>query len=330
MSSTKYVNGTARVFLALFLATARSRDERERTRPSCLHNIFGLCAACWYRIACVHIFDPELVQVYSYTNANKEPRKRQESLIFRVCFILHSIIKMKFCSRASAVVLALASSSAYGFQSSVQGPAFVGNSNRAAIRSSSNQVVLAMAGDNDDSSPSLALVAVNEASVEFTAGIVGGALGFAIGGPVLGAAGAAAANFLSKQDDGEINEIIQTVAKSTIEIYNYIAKMDAKYEVLESSKKTLQAGVDKIKGQNGVDPETIAKAEDAISKANGKLGQLSKEYDFINVAGVGFGVVGDIVEKGIKKGIEFNKEYKLTDRAASSIEQVLEKAKDKL
>ena len=38
-----------------------------------------------------------------------------------------------------------------------------------------------------------AIVAINEETVEFTAGLLGGAAGFIIGGPVLGAVGAAAA-----------------------------------------------------------------------------------------------------------------------------------------
>jgi len=51
------------------------------------------------------------------------------------------------------------------------------------------------------------IVAIKEETVEFTAGLIGGVAGLIIGGPVLGAVGAAAANYISKGEN-EASEIL--------------------------------------------------------------------------------------------------------------------------
>lgn len=96
------------------------------------------------------------------------------------------------------------------------------------------------------SSPAGALVPIKEETIEFTAGLIGGALGFAVGGPVLGAIAAAAANYASKTDK-EIGEVVQAVSKASIEVYNYLATLDAKYEVLNKAQKSLEDALDKVK-----------------------------------------------------------------------------------
>lgn len=91
-----------------------------------------------------------------------------------------------------------------------------------------------------------ALVPIKEETIEFTAGLIGGALGFAVGGPVLGALAAAAANYASKTDK-EVGEVVQAVSKASIEVYNYLATLDAKYEVLTKAKGSLEDALEKVK-----------------------------------------------------------------------------------
>ncbi len=95
-------------------------------------------------------------------------------------------------------------------------------------------------------SPAGALVPIKEETIEFTAGLIGGALGFAVGGPVLGAIAAAAANYASKTDK-EIGEVVQAVSKASIEVYNYLATLDAKYEVLNKAQDSLTDALEKVK-----------------------------------------------------------------------------------
>ena len=171
-----------------------------------------------------------------------------------------------------------------------------------------------------------ALVPIKEETVEFTAGLLGGAVGLVIGGPVLGALGAAAANYASK-NELEVGEVVQAVSKSSIEVYNYLAKLDAKYEVLNNVKASLQQTYEKLKATESVDPETIKKVEDALAGTTAKINEINEEYDLVGAGMTALGVVGDLIDKAIKKVGELNEEYKLTDKALDAVQKAIESAK---
>ena len=173
---------------------------------------------------------------------------------------------------------------------------------------------------------SSAIVAINEETVEFTAGILGGVVGFALGGPVLGAIGAAAANYASKTD-AEVGEILSAVSKTSIEIFNYFSKLDAKYEVLAKAKGQLEVALEKVKTSETTDPETIMKIESALSSTNAKIKEINDEYDLVGVGMTALGVVGDLVEKAIVKAGELNEEYQLSSKASDALKEAIEKAK---
>ena len=169
------------------------------------------------------------------------------------------------------------------------------------------------------------LVAIKEETVEFTAGILGGVAGLAIGGPVLGAIGAAAANYAVKSDS-EVSEVLQAVSKSSIEVYNYLIKLDTKYEVLSGAQKSLEEALAKAKA-NGGDDNTISKIEDALKKTTDKINEINEEYDLVGAGVTAFGVIGDLVEKAVLKASELNDEYKLTAKAQESIQKAVDSAK---
>lgn len=178
-----------------------------------------------------------------------------------------------------------------------------------------------------DSESGGALVPIKEETVEFTAGILGGIAGFAVGGPVLGAIGAAAANYVSKMD-GDVTVAVQAVSKSSIEVFNYLASIDKKYSVLEKARNSLQASLDKLKQQDGVDPATLTKVESALANTNAKIKEINDEYDLVGGVTTALGVVGDLVEKAIKKAGELNEEYQLSSKAKESLVKAVEKAKE--
>jgi hypothetical protein len=173
---------------------------------------------------------------------------------------------------------------------------------------------------------SSAMVAINEETVEFTAGLLGGVMGFALGGPVLGAIGAAAANYASKTD-AEVGEILSAVSKTSIEVFNYFAKLDSKYELLDKARAQLEAALDKVKKSETANPETIEKIESALSSTNAKIREINDEYDLVGVGMTALGVVGDLVEKAIVKAGELNEEYQLSSKAADALKEAVEKAK---
>merc|ERR1712021_7231 len=171
------------------------------------------------------------------------------------------------------------------------------------------------------------LVAIKEETVEFTAGLIGGVAGFVVGGPVLGAVGAAAANYVSKGED-EAGEIVGAVSKTALEVYNYLATLDNKYEVLASAQSSLEGALDKLKSQDKVDPAAVEKVESALASTKAKIEEVNDEYDILGSGMTALGVVGDLVEKTVKKVGELNEEYQLTDKAKTALSSAVDKAKD--
>jgi len=170
------------------------------------------------------------------------------------------------------------------------------------------------------------LVPIKEETIEFTAGLIGGALGFAVGGPFLGAIGAAAANYASKTDQ-EVGEVVQAVSKTTIELYNYLATLDAKYELLSNAKASLESSLEKIKKADNVDPETIKKVENALASTTAKIKEINEEYDVVGAGNTALGVIGELVERTVKQAGAINEEYKLTDKAMDALNIAVDKAK---
>lgn len=172
-----------------------------------------------------------------------------------------------------------------------------------------------------------ALVPIKEETVEFTAGLLGGAVGFIVGGPVLGAITAAAANYVCKSE-GDASEIIAAVSTSSIQVYNYLASLDSKYEVLNKAKASLEAALTKLKSNDSIDPASIEKVEAALASTQAKIVEINSEYDLVGAGVTALGVVGDLVEKAIKKAGELNEEYMLTNKAMDALNGAIEKAKD--
>jgi len=175
-------------------------------------------------------------------------------------------------------------------------------------------------------SPGGKIVAIKEDTVQFTAGIIGGVVGLIAGGPVGAAILSAATNYASKSDS-EVSDVVTAVSKSTIEVYNYLVKVDSKYEVLDSSKKSLEGALDKIKATGNVDDATVKKVEDALEKTTSKLNEINEEYDLVGAGVTALGVVGDLVEKAVTKASELNNEYKLTDKALESVKKAVDATK---
>jgi len=171
-----------------------------------------------------------------------------------------------------------------------------------------------------------AIVPINEETVEFTAGLLGGVVGFAVGGPVLGALGAAAANYASKTD-AEAGEVLSAVSKTSIEVFNYFSKLDSKYEVLSQAQGQLENALDKVKSNANANPETVQKIESALASTTSKIEEINDEYDLIGTGMTALGVVGDLVEKAIVKAGELNEEYQLSSKATAALSDAVATAK---
>ena len=172
-----------------------------------------------------------------------------------------------------------------------------------------------------------ALVPIKEETVEFTAGLVSGAVGLVLGGPVVGAIAAAAGNYASKAE-GDVGVVVKSVSKTAIEVFNYLAALDSKYDALGKAKVSLDDALSKLKRQPNVDPSAVSKVETALDSTKKKFAEINDEYDLVGGGMTALGVVGDLVEKAVVKVGELNEEYKLSDKAVVSLKGAVEKAKD--
>ena len=148
-----------------------------------------------------------------------------------------------------------------------------------------------------------------------------------MGGPVVAAIGAAAANFVSKSDS-EASTVVSAVSKSAIQIYNYLAGLDGKYELLSKAQASLEGALEKLKAQDSVDPAAVEKVESALASTKAKIEEINDEYDLVGGGVTALGVIGDLVEKTVAKVGELNEEYELTGKAKEALSGAVSKAKD--
>jgi len=177
--------------------------------------------------------------------------------------------------------------------------------------------------EDDELEPGGKLVPIKKETVEFTAGLLGGIAGFAVGGPWAAAIGAAMVNYLSRLPETDVGEAIVAVSTTTIEIYNFFAKLDTKYSVLESTQESLKTTLDDLKSKNA-DSEAVKKVENALSTTTSKIQDINDEYDFIGSGVSALGFMGEVVENSIKKAGELDSDYKLTNKAMSSIKKAVD------
>ena len=177
----------------------------------------------------------------------------------------------------------------------------------------------------------LAIVPVNEATVQFTAGALGAAAGLALGGPILGAVGAGAFNYLSRKDDDKSSDnpasakkIVDTASQTALYAFNFLAQFDRDNKVVDSLLKVLEKVVDKAKESEGAG-DALATVESTLGGIASKVEELNDDYDLVGGAGTVLNSVGDLVEISVDKVVEANDEYKLTDRVGGVVKGAVEK-----
>jgi len=115
--------------------------------------------------------------------------------------------------------------------------------------------------------------------------------------------------------------------KDTQEVYNYLSRLDSKYEVLDNAKNTLESTLEKIKKSGNTDPAVVEKVEAALKSTTSKIKEINDEYDLVGAGTTALGVVGDLVERAVKKAGELNNDYKLSERALEAVNTAVNKTK---
>ncbi|KAL7455708.1 hypothetical protein ACHAWC_007225 [Mediolabrus comicus] len=191
-------------------------------------------------------------------------------------------------------------------------------------------ITVAKAASNVGSDPrDGAIVPINQANIEFTAGVLAGGVALALGAtPVFAVVAAAVANYISKKADlGEVNEFVNGIATASLSTLNWFGKLDSKYLLLGKLSDQLDAQINKLKNSEGESAENIRKIEESLAKTSRQIKQLGEEIDFIEGSKQALGAVGEVIETSVDKAFDANKEYKLTERAANAAKKAVEKAK---
>ena len=97
----------------------------------------------------------------------------------------------------------------------------------------------------------LAIVPINESTVQFTAGALGGVAGFLVGGPIVGIITASVFNYLSRKEEDKSSsasettttspkKIVDTASQTALLAYNYVAQFEKKNKIVDSIFKFME------------------------------------------------------------------------------------------
>ena len=113
----------------------------------------------------------------------------------------------------------------------------------------------------------------------------------------------------------------------SLDVYNFLLRMNGKYDLSDKAAAALKDQLEKLK--KGDSASTVAKVEDALNTATSKFDELNKEYDLVEKSKQAIGYAGDLSIKAIDKGLELNKEYKITDQVTSKLQEASSQAAEK-
>jgi hypothetical protein len=155
-----------------------------------------------------------------------------------------------------------------------------------------------------------AIVPVNQETIEFSAGAIGGAGGFFLGGPVLGGITAAATNYLArKEDGGQANEVVRTAASKGIDAYNAITGFVSDQDLGGKAKAAL----------GNASPDAV----DALDT----IGEKADEIGIGEMVMKALSTAGDAVESLVDGALNAAEENGITDKIQAASSEAMEKAK---
>lgn len=180
----------------------------------------------------------------------------------------------------------------------------------------------------------LAIVPINESSVQFTAGLLGATAGYLLGGPLFAAVFAATTNYLSRKDDepkrGDAvatttspKKIVDTASQTVLLFYNYLAQFERENRVFDTTFRLLEGTVDKAKRTE--QGEIISNVENVLGTVARTAEELNDDYDLVGGAGTVLNSVGDLVEISVDKVVELDGEYRLSQRVGDVVKGTLGK-----
>ena len=171
-------------------------------------------------------------------------------------------------------------------------------------------------------SKEVTLAPINDDSIKAAGAISGGVIGFLLAGPLGGVLLAAISNYVAKKND-ETGEAIRGFGKTSLEVYNYLTKLNSKYEVSDKLGSQVGSKIEALEAEN----ESVGNIRSAISTTTTKISELDKEYDFVGKGKQVATAAGALSDSAIDKLLELNNKYDFVGSSVDAAKKAVEKAK---
>jgi len=175
-----------------------------------------------------------------------------------------------------------------------------------------------------------AIVPINEATVQFTAGTLGAVAGLALGGPILAAFSASIFNYLSRQDkdpksdnENSPKQIVDKISLTALTWYNSLAQFEKNNKIVDTTLNLAEKVGDKAKETPARD--VLVTIESTLGGMADSAIKVNDDYDLIGGAETVLDSVGDFVEASVDKVVEMNDEYRISDRVGGVVKGVVGK-----
>jgi len=149
---------------------------------------------------------------------------------------------------------------------------------------------------------STSLIPIDLENIETASSITGGILGLILAGPVGGLIFAAIAKYVTKKEN-DAGEALRGLGKTIIESYNFITKLNGKYDISGKVTSAASSVVSKVEVQDSETLDTVKKTfESTISKAK----ELNEEFDIVNQGKKLLVAAGTLSDAALEKVEELN------------------------
>jgi len=171
------------------------------------------------------------------------------------------------------------------------------------------------------SSSSVALVKITEENQVTTASILPGLAGLLLLKSVwIGAGLFAAGAYIARQKDSDIGAGLKGIAGSSLEVLNFGAYVNDKYEVTGKVGNAFSEQVNKTKKEGSSGPL------DGITTA---YAEFDKEVGIKDTLGSFLITSSDLAAKAVDKAMELNEQYKITDQISEKVQDLTKGSKAK-
>lgn len=149
----------------------------------------------------------------------------------------------------------------------------------------------------------LLLVPLEKKNIEQTAAVTGGILGLVVAGPFGAAVFAAISNYLVQRDN-EPGEALRGIGKTVIESYNFLNKLNSKYDVTGKVKDTVSNAFASIDSDN--ENEVVQKVKTTFTSTTEKIANLNEEFDFVGKSQQVLEAAAKLSDATIEKTVELD------------------------